>query len=170
MDEQVDVVDENCNSIKIVSKKDAHKEGLLHKCVIAQLIDSQNRWLLIKQSSGRQDAGQYVSPVGGHVSAREGDVDALKREILEEIGLKDFKYEYIGRVIYNRQVIGRKENHYFIMYKVFSDEKPVLSHEAESYRYFTPDELKKELKDHPKDFGDAFYAVAKEFHHHLLEE
>jgi septum formation protein len=168
LDEQVDVVDENCDFIKVVSKKTAHIEGLLHKCVIAQVIDSQDRWLLVKQSKDRQDAGQYVSPMGGHVSAGENDIDALKREVFEELGLKDFKYEYMGRVIYNREVIGRKENHYMIMYKVFSDEKPVLSHEAESCRYFTLDELKKESKEHPENFGGAFHAIAKEFHHHLL--
>ncbi len=168
IDEKVDIVDENCNFIKVALKKDAHTEGLLHKCVIAQVVDSKNRWLLVKQAPDRQDAGQYVSPMGGHVSAGEDDIDALKRETLEELGLKDFKYEFMGKVIYNREVIGRKENHYFIMYKVFSDEKPVLNHEVESCRYFTVDELKKELKDHPKDFGEAFHFVVKEFHPHLL--
>ena len=167
-DEQVDIVDENCNFIKVVSKKNAHAESLLHKCVIAQVIDTKGRWLLVRQSGGRQDAGQYVSPAGGHVSAGEGDIDALKREVLEELGLKDFKYEYMGRVIYNREVIGRKENHFFIMYKVFSDGEPILGHEAESCKYFTLEELKKELRENPKKFGDAFHAVVKEFHHHLL--
>ena len=168
LDEQVDVVDENCNFIKVVSKKNAHTEGLLHKCVIAQVIDTKGRWLLVKQSKDRQDAGQYVSPMGGHISAGEDEIAALKREVFEELGLKDFKYEYMGRVIYSREVIGRKENHFFIMYKVFSDEKPVLSREAESCKYFTLDELKKEIRENPKDFGDAFHTVVKEFHRHLL--
>ena len=167
-DEQVDVVDKDLNFLKVVYKKDAHVGGLLHKCVIAQVIDSKGRFLLVKQSSDRQDAGQYVSPMGGHVSAGESDIDALKREVFEELGLKDFKYESMGKVIYNREVIGRKENHYFIMYKVFSNEKPVLSHEAESCKYFTLDELRKELKENPKNFGDAFHAVVKEFHQYLL--
>lgn len=88
--EQVDVVDENCNFIKVVSKDNAHEEGLLHKCVIAQVIDARGRWLLVKQSKGRQDAGQYVSPMGGHISAGENEIDALKREVLEELGFRDF--------------------------------------------------------------------------------
>jgi isopentenyl-diphosphate Delta-isomerase len=167
-EEQVDVVDEHLNLVEVVSKSRAHKEGLLHKCVIAQVIDSRGRWLLVKQSSGRQDAGRYVSPMGGHVSANETDIDALKREVLEELGLKDFRYEYLGKVIYNRAVIGRKENHYFIVYKVFSDEKPVLNYEAESYKYFTLGELKKEYSENPDSFGDGFHAVVKAFHHRLF--
>ena len=167
-DELVDIVDENGNFIKVVSKKDAHKEGWLHKCVIAQLIDSQNRWILVKQSKGRQDAGQYVSPMGGHVSAGESDEEALRREVLEELGLKDFRHEYVGSGIYNREVIGRKENHLFIYYKIYSDTKPVLSHEAESCRSFTQEELKNELGTKPKIFGDAFYFVIKQFFPNFL--
>ena len=106
--------------------------------------------------------------MGGHISAGEKDIDALKREVFEELRLKDFKYEYMGKIIYNREVIGRKENHYFIMYKVFSDEKPILNHESESCKYFTLEELKKELKENSKNFGDAFHCVVKEFHQHLL--
>ena len=168
VDELVDIVDENENVLKVVSKIDAHQEGLLHKCVIAQLIDSKNRWFLTRPSKKRQDEGQYVSPVGGHVSSGENDIDALKREVFEELGLKDFKYEYVGKGIFNREVIGRKENHFFKYYRIFTDAKPTLSHEAESGTSFTLDELKKELEKNPKDFGEAFHFIIKKFLPYLL--
>lgn len=161
-DELVDVVDENENIIEVVSKKDAHERGLLHKVVVSEVIHSDGRWLLIKQSSDRQDAGQYVSPMGGHVTAGEPDEQALKREAEEELGLTgDYKYELAGKAILNRNVIGRQENHYFIVYKIFSDAEPKLNHESESYQYFTEPELRQELKDRPELFGDAFRFVLK---------
>jgi isopentenyl-diphosphate delta-isomerase len=166
----VDIVDEKGNFIKVVSKQQAHEKGLLHKTVISQLVDSNGRWLLIKPSKGRQDEGQYVSPMGGHVSAGETDVQALKREMNEELGLRgDIKYELIGKTIFNRFVIGRQENHFFIMYKSYSNKEPILSHEAESCKYFTEEELKRELKENPELFGDAFHFVAKKFHPFLYE-
>ena len=61
-DEKVDIIDENGNFIEAVYKKEAHEKGLLHKCVIANVIDSQGRWLLVKPVKGRQDAGQYQEP------------------------------------------------------------------------------------------------------------
>ena len=168
-EELVDIVDENGNFIKVVIKSLAHKEGLLHKTVISQLIDTKGRWVLVKQSAGRQDAGQYVSPIGGHVTAGETEIDALKREAEEEVGLKgDFKYELVGRKIFNRYVIGRQENHFFIQYNIYSNIEPVLNDESDSYKYFTEDELKKELKENPKLFGDAFLFVIKEFFPNLL--
>ena len=168
-DEKVDIIDENGNFIEAVYKKEAHEKGLLHKCVIANVIDSQGRWLLVKPVKGRQDAGQYQSPMGGHVSAGEEEVAALKRETEEELGITgDFKYEFIGKAALNRFVIGRQENHFFIMYKIFSDQEPILSHEDESCKYFTEDELKRELKENPESFGEAFRFVVQAFFPYLL--
>jgi len=157
-DELVDIVDEKSNFIKVITKQEAHKLGLLHRVVIAIVIDSKGRWLLVKQAKGKQDVGQYVAPAGGHVSAGETDIVALRREINEELGFaEDFKYEFIAEGIFNRFILGRQENHLFVIYKVYSDTKPVLSKEAESYKYFTLEELKRELKENPQIFGDAFH-------------
>ena len=167
-DELVDIVDESGNFLEVVSKREAHEKGFLHKCVVAEIIDSEGRWVLTLPTKGRQDASQYVSPMGGHVSYGEADDEALKREMDEEFGFHDFKYEFIGKKIFDRHVIGRHENHLLILYKVYSDEKPVLSHEAESYKYFTEEEIKQGFKNNPKSFGDAFHFVVKEFFPHLL--
>ncbi len=168
-DELVDIVDENGDFVKTVAKREAHEKGLLHKTVIGEIIDSKGRWLLVKQAKDKQDAGQYVSPVGGHMTSGETDVETLKREADEEAGLvEEFKYEFVGRKIFNRHVIGRHENHFFIMYKIFSNKEPSINNESDSYKYFTEEELKKELKENPKMFGDAFNFVVQSFFPHLL--
>src|SRR3989344_2156525 len=164
-DEQVDIVDENENFVEVVAKGVAHEKGLLHKTVIGQVIGSDGKLLLVKQASNRQDAGQYVSPIGGHVTSGEKDIEALKREANEEIGLTgEFKWELVGKKIFNRHVIGRHENHFFILYKIFSDAEPVLGAEDDGCRYFTKQELKQELKENPKLFGDAFHFVVNAFY------
>jgi 8-oxo-dGTP pyrophosphatase MutT (NUDIX family) len=140
----------------------------LHRCVVSEVYDSKGRWLLVKQAADRQDAGQLVSPVGGHVAAGESEDDALKREALEEIGLKDLEYKLKGRAIYNREVLGRKENHYFILYEITSDEPLTLNYESVGYETFTTDELKQALRETPARFGAAFIRVLQEFYPHLL--
>ena len=157
--EYVDVVDENGSVISSVSKDDAHKKGLLHMTVISEVINSKGEWLLVKQANDRQDAGQYVSPIGGHVKSGESLEDALMREAMEEVGLKDFKFEYVRKGIFNREVLGRKENHYFIMYKIFPDEEPTLNNESISCERFTIDRIKKEVMESPQKFGATFHFV-----------
>lgn len=167
-EEQVDIVDENENVIHVAAKSEAHEKGLLHKTVIGQIVNSKGEWLLVKQSSTRQDAGQYVSPVGGHVTSGETNEKAIKREAAEEVGFtNDFKYELVGKKIFDRHVIGRHENHLFIIYKIYSDEEPVINDESDSYKYFTEDEIKKELKDNPRLFGDAFHFLINSFFPYL---
>lgn len=168
MQEMVDIVDKKDNVSYSTTKDNAHKNGLLHRTIIAQVIDSKGRWILVKQAQNRQDAGQYVSPVGGHVRAGESKIEALRREAFEELGLKDFTYKFIGKAIFNRRVLNRFENHYFVLYKIFSNEKPLLNHESESYKIFTKEQLKKKLKTNPAKFGQAFHFVAKNFYPKLL--
>lgn len=168
IEEQVDVVDEKCNVLYSTSKDNTHVKGFLHRIVIAEIRDSKGNWILVKQARDRQDAGQYVSPVGGHVQAGETEEEALKREALEEVGLTDFKYKFVGRAVFNREVLGRKENHYFILYEIESDEELVLGEEAVDFELFSREELAKQLKNDPKKFGDAFYFVLKTFYPNLL--
>lgn len=168
MDEHVDIVDEQNKVVGSSSKKEAHEKGLLHKTVIAEVIGTDGKWTLVKQASDRQDAGQFVSPVGGHVQSGETDEDALRREANEEYGLAGiFLFRYVGRKIFNREVKGRKENHYFILYEIITDEKPILNNESVDFKRFSKEELKKEFAKNPKQFGDAFHFIVQTFYPEL---
>lgn len=162
--ERVDVVSKDNKILFSVVKQEAHKKGLLHRTILAQLINSRGEWILVKQSSDRQDAGLYAVPVGGHIREGESELSALKRETLEEIGIKDFKYKFVGRAIFDRRILGRHENHYFILYEIYSDRKLKLGSEAESYKSFTKEEIRKLLKTIPKLFGNAFHFGVKVFY------
>ncbi|EKD85757.1 MAG: Phosphoribosylimidazole-succinocarboxamide synthase [uncultured bacterium] len=162
--EKVDIVDKNLKILSNTTKKEAHEKGLLHKTVIAEVVDSKGRYLLVKQAPDRQDAGQYVSPVGGHVRSGESDEDALKREAFEELGIKNFEFEYLGKVIFNRKILDRLENHYFITYKIKWNKKIKLNHESVSFKWFSVKELKDSLKNKREIFGAAYLACPIEMY------
>lgn len=167
-DELVDIVNE-ANEVQYQrNKHEAHAQGLLHRTVIAEVHTSKGEWLLVKQAGHKQDAGQYVSPVGGHVKAGETPEEALQRETEEEIGLKEFTYEKVGEFIYDRQVKDHRENHFFIVYIIHSDEDLTLNDESVSYERFTVSDLKEKLKMHPEQFGDAFHIIIKTLYTDLI--
>lgn len=166
--EMVEIVDKDLNIIYITSKKEAHEKGLLHKCVIAELLNKKGEMMLIRPPSHKQDAGQFVSPVGGHVRAFEKSEDALKREVEEEIGITEFTFKYIGKAIFNRKVLGRHENHYFLLYEITSTQIPKLGDEAETFEWFSKYQLRKQLQSNKKDFGDAYFKIVKSFYPDLL--
>ncbi len=167
VEEQVDVVNENNEVIGQVNKSVAHAQGLLHRCVVSQVINSSGQWILVKQAADRQDAGQFVSPVGGHVSAGEDEVSALKREAMEEMGLEVRQYKKIGEIIFNREVIGRKENHLFLVYEIYSDEPFITNHESVGTEQFAPQELAQQLAASPEKFGDSFHFVIEKLYPEL---
>lgn len=170
IDEQVDIVSEQDEVIGSTSKNEAHEKGLLHRTVIAEVVGTDGKFTLVKQSSYKQDSGQFVSPVGGHVQAGEKEEDALKREAFEEYGLKgDFSFRLVGKKIFNREVVGRKENHYFIVYEIYADIEPILNDESVGFERFSKDDLGKQLKETPEKFGEAFHFVVKTFYPGLIE-
>jgi len=168
-DELISVLDQSFQPVKTVTKQTAHERGLLHATVIAELVDSQGYLTLVEQAPDRQDAGQYVSPVGGHVRAGESYEAALIREAIEEVGIKPQDYKFVGQAVYNREVIGRKENHLFVLYEIYTDKQPVLNHESVSYKSFSPEQLSKALKKSPNLFGNSFHFVVKTFYPQLLK-
>jgi 8-oxo-dGTP pyrophosphatase MutT (NUDIX family) len=167
-EEIVDIVDVDCIVLDSIPKSVAHEKGLLHRTVIGEVRRPNGDWVLVKQSSDRQDAGQYVSPVGGHAKAGESDEDALARETLEEIGLTEFDFEFVGRFVFERKILGRHENHFFIVYKITTDQDLLLGDEADAYEIFPEEQLKELLVAKPEMFGGAFFALLKQFYPQLL--
>ena len=166
-DELVDIIDEQGNVLRQAMKSEAHAHGWLHRTVIGYVRYGDD-WALIRQSSHKQDAGQLVAPVGGHVEAGESVEDALLRESEEEIGTRNITYDHIGTVRFHRQVIGRDENHMFYVYEIETDDEIILNHESEEILRFTRAELKKALSTDPKNFGDAYYFILEKFYPEYL--
>lgn len=166
--EKVDVVDDNLKILYSVDKQVAHDKDLLHPTVIAEVINTKGEWLLVKQADHKQDPGQFVSPVGGHVGTEENFEDALKREALEEIGFKNFKFKLVGKKIYKRKWRVGVENHYFIVYEIYSEDEPVLNDESVEFKRFKVEDIKKLLKENPDMFGYAFHFVAKHIYSSLF--
>jgi isopentenyl-diphosphate Delta-isomerase len=170
-DEQVEIIDEDGSMLYITSKKEAHEKGFLHKCVVSHLINSKGEFIFTKQSSSRQDPGQFVCPVGGHVTAGETEEESLKREAEEEINLRDnFKFKKIGQVVYHRQVIGRDENHMFCLYEIYADHIPTLNHESDSFETFTKEELKKIINKTPEMFGAPIHFIWERYYPELVKK
>jgi isopentenyl-diphosphate delta-isomerase len=169
MDEVVDLVDPDNQPLRPVSKHAAHREGWLHRTVIGEVRDLQGNIVLVRQAADRQDAGQFVVPVGGHVRAGESEDTALEREAFEEIGLTGLSYRLLGRFIYERHVIGRHENHYFITYQIVLDPTQiVLGPEAVEHRSFAPAELKTALAQTPELFGASYIVLLERYFPSLL--
>lgn len=167
MDELVDIVTPAGAVTGQILKTEAHKTGDLHKTVIGWLKFGDD-WAMVEQAADRQDPGQLVAPVGGHVQAGETNEAAILREAQEELGVKTIQYKHIGNAVFHRQVIGRDENHLFVVYEITTDDPIVLGAEAVAIRRFTTEGLKQALALQPQKFGDAHYFLLEHFYPEFL--
>lgn len=82
MSEMLDFYDKDMNFIGVESRENVHKNGLWHKTVHCWLYDENgNIYFQI-----RTDTGTLYTTASGHVQSSETIDDALRREIMEEVG------------------------------------------------------------------------------------
>jgi 8-oxo-dGTP pyrophosphatase MutT (NUDIX family) len=162
--ELVDVVDSRNLVVGSSTRDDAHANGLLHRVVVALLTDHDNRWLLVRQAGDRQDAHALVMPVGGHVRAGESELEALAREVEEEVGMSLLDPKLVGRAVFDRTVLGRRENHLYCFYEMRTDQQPRLNAESIAYRWLDRDRMVSMARRRPATFGGGFYFVVRNFY------
>ena len=88
--EYLDVLDKNGNKTGIVKTKDeVYESGEYHKTVHIWIINDDKELLVQKRHPKKETfANLWAISVAGHVRSGESSIDAIKRELKEELGQK----------------------------------------------------------------------------------
>jgi isopentenyldiphosphate isomerase len=138
------IVDEEGNVIGEAPRSICHdgKSMLLHPVVHLHLFDRQGRMYLQKRSMTKDiQPGKWDTSVGGHISPSESIGDALVRESWEELKIKDFIPEFMGRYIWQSS----RERELVHSFRTVTDEVPSPDpSEIDEGRFWTMDEIREE--------------------------
>ena len=124
MQEFFDVLTEEGEYVgRVESRENCHKYGLWHKAVALYIVNSKNQVLLQKRSANKKLwPNLWDITAGGHVLAGEIGVQAIIREIEEELGIKIEKNDilFIGAATSINEkgdIINKHFNEYYIVNK-----------------------------------------------------
>jgi len=105
---------------------------------VVAIIQKAGRFLFIKRSDYIDIAVGYWCPVSGRVEENETQVEALEREVMEEVGLSVKALEKVCEIpSHNNQF-----TLHFWTTEIISGEASITSNEATDFRWVTLEQMK----------------------------
>ncbi|MDP2860775.1 MAG: NUDIX domain-containing protein, partial [bacterium] len=102
MDSEIlDVVDEEGNIIGQAPRKECHRNPeLIHRVAHCWLFNPRGQVLWQKRSLKKDNSpGYWDMSCGGHVPTGETPEETLKRELKEELGIRDVNFHFAERFL-----------------------------------------------------------------------
>jgi len=97
--ELIDVVNEQDEVIEVKDKDAVHRDGDLHRAAIIYVVNSSGKVLVHKRAATKKlNPSLWDITVGGHVHSGETYEDAAKRELEEELGIRNNELIEIGKL------------------------------------------------------------------------
>ena len=144
-EEHFPVVDEDGNEISQAPRNICHngKSMLLHPVIHLHLFNDKGELFLQKRAATKDLLpGRWDTSVGGHISPGESPEQAIGREAAEELGLKNIRYRFIKKYIWE----SARERELVYSYTGCSGEMPVVNpDEIDEGRCWTREEISKSL-------------------------
>ncbi len=139
------VVDENGMMISKAPRSVCHdgKSMLLHPVVHFHLFNDEGELYLQKRSMNKDLLpGFWDTSVGGHIGIDEGIEEALKREVLEELGLRNFEFSFINKYVWQSEM----ERELVFSFRGTSVDNPQFNtDEIENGRFWTIDTIRQNI-------------------------
>ena len=135
------IVDDEGTVLGSATRGECHSGSrLLHPVVHLHVFNSQGQVYLQRRPLWKDiQPGKWDTAVGGHIDYGESPSDALRREVREELGIKDFTPVSIGKYVLESQ---RERELVYVNSTIYDGEISPSSEELDGGRFWTFDEIR----------------------------
>ena len=140
-DELFPIVDEEGQVIDKATRGECHGGSrLLHPVVHLHVFNNTGEIFLQKRPEWKDiQPGKWDTAVGGHIDYGETPVDALLREVREELGITTFTPQWLGMYVFESQ---RERELVYVYQTVHDGEIHPSEAELDGGRFWTIDEIR----------------------------
>jgi len=166
VEEQVILVDENDQQIGLMAKMEAHEKALLHRA-FSVFVQNDKGEIMLQQRA----ADKYHSPLlwantcCSHQRDGEANLDAGKRRLEEEMGfVTDLEeaFSFIYKAPFDNGLTEHELDHVLLGH--FNGEPNINKEEVESYKWMTPEAIKKDISLQPEIYTAWFKIIFEKFY------
>lgn len=168
-EERLDLVNINDEVVGDATREDIYGENLKYYRIVKGIIRTSDGKILLPKRSKykRVFPNCYDISLSGHVDKGETYEGALRRELSEELGIKDAKYKQIAYLTPEQL----NSNYFIRLFMVDYDGKVrVDENEVESANYVELDTLKKMIDERPSEFKEDFLFLLKMVNLHQVDK
>lgn len=161
MSERIDVVDRQGRALRVLSRKQVHRRGLLH-CAVRVLLFNKKGQVFIQQRAANKDINPslWEGSLAGHQKHHETPVQAAARETKEELGIRipQSRFKSLGHYL-----VKNKDHLYYTLFQVKGVSKtPKLDpREVAAGHWETPAAVTKHTRMHPHKYTKGFLVAWK---------
>lgn len=164
-EEQVVLVDEQCHELGLMGKMEAHEKGVLHKAISVLIYNTTGQMLVTQRAPGKYHwPGIWSNTCCSHPRHAESFSAAAHRRLREETGIET-PLEELFSFVYRAQdeQTGLIEHEYDVVFRgVYDGACAMNPEEIGDYKWYTVDELKKEIQQQPEKFSFWFKVILEE--------
>ena len=138
---------------EIIDKSAAHRFGIWHSSIHLIIMNKDKTKVLFQKRSNIKDLypDMWDISVGGHIMSRESDIEAVKRELKEELGIESNNIEFVKKhkeELNNNNIDSKEIVSLFVMYIDENVEKIKLQkEEVSNIKWYTKTEMEKLIND-----------------------
>ena len=141
LEELFPIVDENGTTIGSITRKEAHSgTRVLHPVVHLHLFNSKGELYLQQRPLWKDiQPGKWDTACGGHMEYGETPEEALRREVMEELGIKNFTSEFLGKYVFDSV---KERELVYVNKAIYDGDVNPSKEELDGGRFWTMDEIR----------------------------
>jgi len=170
-EDQVILVNDNDEQIGTMPKLEAHEKAVLHRAFSVFIFNDKGELLLQQRAAAKYHSPMlWANTCCSHQRDGEGNIDAGKRRLMEEMGFVTELKEVFSFIYYAPFDNGLTEHEFdHVMVGSYDKNPDINRDEVEDFKWMALEAVKTDIEVQPEIYTAWFKIIFKEYYQRLIE-